>query len=75
MGLQWRIDFPNTYGASIVKGPGTYGGPDGLFELGVFKDGNLCYDTKITSDVLGHLTWDECLEICLEIQDLNERGN
>ena len=27
--------FPNGYGASVIKGPYSYGGPDGLWELAV----------------------------------------
>jgi hypothetical protein len=62
-GTQHLFRFPNGYGASVVEHPYSYGGPDGLKELGVMKfygDGDyecrLCYDTPITDDVLGHLT-------------------
>ena len=55
--------FPNGYGASVIQGAFTYGGPDGLWELAVLdRDGNLCYDTPITGDVLGHLTADDVEE-------------
>jgi hypothetical protein len=49
-------DFANGYGVSVIIGPYTYGGEDGLYELAVMKGGDLCYDTPITDDVLGHLT-------------------
>jgi len=43
-GTQRRYKFPNGYGASVVRGPYTYGGPEGLFELAVFgQDGHLNY--------------------------------
>ena len=54
--------FPNGFGASVIKGLYSYGGPDGLFELAVLKftgeDDNfsLCYETPITEDVIGYLT-------------------
>lgn len=51
--------FENGYGANIVKGPHTYGGSQGLWELAVTKKKrggwDLCYDTPITNDVIGWL--------------------
>ena len=55
-GVQARIKFPNGWGASVVKHRGSYGGLEGLYELAVLDDeGNLSYDTPITSDVEGWL--------------------
>ena len=69
MGIQCRIDFPNGYGASIVKGPYTYGGRDGLFELAVLdSEGQLAYDTPITDDVVGYLTEDGITALLAEIK-------
>ena len=53
-GTQERYRFANGYGASvIIGGPYAYGG----LELAVIgPDGKLCYDTPITSDVLGYLS-------------------
>lgn len=66
--------FDNGYGASVVRGPYTYGGDEGLFELGVLKfDGNrsgLVYDTPITNDVLGWLTGDQVLDRLNQIKAL-----
>lgn len=54
---QWLFSFPNGLGASVVRGPYSYGGPEGLFELGVIGvDGHLTYKTSITDDVVGNLT-------------------
>lgn len=60
---QWIYRFGNGYGASVVQGEHTYGGPQGLYELAVIKfmpaDGDewhLTYETPITGDVLGHLS-------------------
>ena len=59
---------------SVVRGPHTYGGNKGLFELAVVRfDGNkhaIAYDTPITDDVLGWLTGDEVFEKLGEIQSL-----
>lgn len=69
MGIQCRIKFPNGYGASIVKGPYTYGGRDGLFELAVLdSDGGIAYDTPITDDVVGYLTEDGITALLAEIE-------
>lgn len=58
--IQAKVFYPNGYGASIIQGPHTYGGPEGLFELavckGTEKEWGICYYTDITSDVEGHLT-------------------
>ena len=45
-----RIMFPNGYGASIIKGDGSYG-----TELAVITAEGLCYDTDITDDVIGNI--------------------
>jgi hypothetical protein len=59
-GVQAKHFFPNGYGVSVVRFPGSYGYAQGLYEVAVIKvsddeDGfDLCYDTPITDDVLGH---------------------
>lgn len=58
-GDQWKFNFPNGYGASVIRNQYSYGGPEGFFELAVFLGGELCYTTPITNDVLGWLTSDD----------------
>ena len=71
MGIQCRIEFPNGYGASIVKGPYTYGGRDGLFELAVLgAGGEITYDTPLTNDVLGYLSEEDVEHYVNEIKNL-----
>lgn len=61
-GTQVIHRFDNGYGASVVQHPHSYGGDEGLFELGVvkFEEGTdnwrLNYLTPITDDVIGYLT-------------------
>lgn len=66
-GEQHLYRFGNGYGASVVRGPYSYGGDNGLFELAVITfDGDeweLTYETPITGDVLGHLTVAEVAEL------------
>lgn len=57
-GHGWTFIFSNSYGASVVCHKHSYGFPY-LWELAVLKDGNLCYTTPITDNVVGHLTEDE----------------
>lgn len=69
-GRQVIHKFDNGYGASVVQHRFSYGGEEGLFELGVLSfsdDGKwgLIYDTPITDDVLGWLT-DEDVEAVLK---------
>ena len=45
-----RIMFPNGYGASLIKGDGSYG-----VELLVITAEGPCYDTDITDDVIGNI--------------------
>lgn len=68
-----RFKFENGYGASVIKHFGSYGYKDDLFELAVLdKNGNLCYDTPITNDVIGYLTNEEVLEYLERIRRLKK---
>ena len=70
-GIVSRLTFDNGYGVSVVKGPYTYGGGDGLYELAVLgKDGELSYDTPIADDTIGYLTQQEVTDIVKQIQEL-----
>ena len=70
-GVRGRIIFDNGYGASVICHNYSYGGKDGLYELAVLdKDGELTYDTPITSDVIGYLTPEDVTEILIQIQEL-----
>ena len=69
-GIQARTEYPNGYGASIIKGEWSYGGSEGLYEVAVYKGGSLCYSTPVTDDVLGHLSEDEVSETLELIAEL-----
>jgi hypothetical protein len=69
-GRQKLYHFKNGYGASVVKHEGSYGGKSGLWELAVLDaEGSLCYDTEITSDVIGHLNDPEVDQLLGRIAD------
>jgi len=69
-GVQARITFENGYGASVVKSPYTYGGDKGLYELAIFKDGEITYATPITNDVMGYLRPEDGTDVMAKIQKL-----
>jgi hypothetical protein len=56
--------FTNGWKASVIQGPYTYGGADGLFEMGVLdSNGNLDYANPVTpDDVAGYLTVEDVKE-------------
>jgi len=71
-GFRVRYAFDNGYGASVVCHSGSYGGPEGLFEIAVLdnKTGKLLYDTPITGDVLGYCTQKEVENTLINILGL-----
>jgi hypothetical protein len=69
-GIVSRTQFDNGYEASVVKSDYTYGGKNGLYELAVFKDGEICYDTPITDDVIGYLRPEDVTDVMAKIQQL-----
>lgn len=69
-GGQIRYEFPNGYGASVVRHYYSYGGKAGLFELGVTVGRHLVYDTPVADDVLGRLTPAEVDRALLQIKNL-----
>lgn len=81
---QHAYRFANGYGASVVRGPGTYGADRGLFELAVITfdcpsgvwsggdDWEITYETPLTGDVLGWLSVDDVAAKLAEIAHLPE---
>jgi len=69
-GIVSRTQFDNGYEASVVRSEYTYGGDKGLYELAVFKDGEICYDTPITDDVIGYLRPEDVTDVMAKIQQL-----
>lgn len=71
-GVRAVVYFANGYGASVVRGPLTYGGLEGLYELAVItrEDESLVYTTPITDDVLGRLSPEDVTRTLGEISAL-----
>lgn len=74
-GVAARLTFPNGYSASVVRGDGTYGGSEGLYELAVLHGDTIVYDTPVTGDVLGWLTEGDVTERLNEIAGLPPRSS
>lgn len=74
-GWQVLYSFENHYGASIIQHFGSHGSEEGEWELAVFCDGELCYDTHITNDTIGHLKEHELSPILEEIKELPLRDD
>ena len=68
-GVQSRMDFDNGFGVSVVRHEYSYGSKDGLYELAVFKDGEIHYDNKVANgDVVGYLREEDVTDAMLVIQ-------
>lgn len=63
--------FNNGYGASIVCHNHSYGGRTMLFEVAVLdKNGDICYDSPITGDVVGYLDFAGVAKVLEQIAKL-----
>lgn len=69
-GFYYYVEFQNGYGIDIAKHNGTYGREEDKWEIAVMKDGDCCYDTPITDDVIGWLTDAEALHYAIEVMKL-----
>lgn len=73
-GVRHCFEFPNGFGASVVRHDHSYGHEEGLWELAVLdKSGALCYDTEITSNVEGHLSIEDVGALLVRIAALPAR--
>jgi hypothetical protein len=68
--------FDNHYGVSVIRGPYTYGGKQGLYELAVIymapnaEYSDLVYDTPVTNNVEGYLTPEDVTRLMKEVSKL-----
>jgi hypothetical protein len=73
-GIQAKHFFPNGYGVSVVRFPGSYGGEAGLYEVAILKgleeDWKICYDTPITDDVIGYQSVEDIDNLLSQVESL-----
>ena len=62
--------FDNNYGVSVLFGSCFYSNGIDTYEVAILFDGDIAYNTGITSDVCGHLSEDEVTEIMSMVQSL-----
>lgn len=74
-GIQAKPQFPNGYGASVVRNPHSYGGDRGLYELAVTDEAGLCYDSPITDDVAGFLSAAQVTRYLEQIESLPSKAD
>jgi len=88
-GVYRRYQFPNGFGLSVVRFKlpfrgiipgiveneyGSYTNNEKEWECAVTYEGHLCYDTPITSDVLGYQTEDDVEKVLQELAKYPVRG-
>ena len=75
-GVQAITEFPNGFGASIIKSDFSHGGKSGLFELAVLDNdtGNINSTTDITDDVIGWQDEDDIDRVLTAISKLLPDG-
>lgn len=59
--------FPNGYGVSVIHGI-IARSTDGTFEVAVLDCDGICYETHLTSDVIGHQTPHDVTAIMVQVQ-------
>lgn len=69
-GIQKVYKFPNGFGASVIRHMGSYGYQKGFWEVAVLRDNDLCYDSGLTEDVIGHLNDPEVDQLLGQISRL-----
>lgn len=70
VGLQNKYRFLNDYGASLIYAPGSYGLELAVLDFSVNPEGDLIYNTPITDDILGYLTWEQVADVLIGIKRL-----
>ena len=74
-GIHARLDFNNNYGVSVIQEEYSYTNNQEEYELAVMKNGDICYDTPITDNVLRYLSKEEVTKYMIEIQELPISNN
>ena len=62
--------FNNGFGIAVIRGHGTFGSEEGLFECAVMDRKGLRYDTKITDDVIENNKSEDILKVGKKIMKL-----
>lgn len=72
---QARMQFDNGYGISVLLGgDGIYSNGIDTYEVAILYNDELCYDSGLCDDVLGHQTEGEITELMEKIQLLPNKN-
>lgn len=74
-GTHLRVAFENGWGVSVIRHQYSYGGREGLFEIGILnEDGHIEYDNPVNADgVIGWLTAQDVVAYMNVIASLSKR--
>lgn len=67
-GRHAKLHFDNGYGVSVLTGGMYFYTRNNTYEVGILKDGYLCYNTPITDDVLKYQTKEQVEEVMKKLQ-------
>lgn len=69
-GTRAVVNFDNGFGASVITGERFYTNEEHPYELAVLKNGEVCYETELTDDVLGYLNEEQVNDYLVKIEAL-----
>jgi len=69
-GTRAVVIFDNGFGASVITGERSYTDEERPYELAVLKNGEICYETELTDDVLGYLNEEQVNDYLVKIEAL-----
>ena len=65
-----HLEFDNGYTASVITGEYAYSDILHPYEFAIMRDGEVCYDTSITDDVVGYCTENDIESLLQKTRDL-----
>lgn len=70
-----KVNFSKRIRVSVIKTAYSYGGDEGLYEIAVlYENGGLCYDSGITTDVIGHQSPSDISFVMKQVQNLKPQA-
>lgn len=69
-GFQAVKNFPNGYGISVITEGNSYTWSKARFEVAILRNGEICYDTPLTDDVIHGASKIKVTKIMKSIQNL-----
>ena len=67
---QATMDFNNGYGVSVLVGSAFYSNGIDSYELAITLNGDLCYTSGISDNVMAYISKEEVTRVMIEVQKL-----